>query len=209
MKQTILFLTIMVSLTAVGQTDSIQHREKIMNYQIEMNDHFKSDDSPLTEEDKGEFRELDFFTINKKFRVIASFERTPDAEPFVMLTSKERKEPPMYVKYGYLYFSIDGKDFKLEAYQNLKYKDHEEYGKELFIPFSDLTNGFDSYGGGRFLDILIPESDEIILDFNKAYNPYCAYNHKYSCPIPTKANHLELKIEAGVKAFVSHEDEER
>ena len=76
----------------------------------------------------------------------------------------------------------------------------------LFLPFNDSSNGKTSYGGGRFIDIEIPEnsSKSIIIDFNKAYNPYCAYNHKYSCPIPPKENLLVIPIAAGVKAYKKH-----
>ena len=74
----------------------------------------------------------------------------------------------------------------------------------LFLPFMDLTNGVSSYGGGRFLDLKIPEGESIIIDFKKAYNPYCAYNHRYSCPVPPDANHLNIEIPAGVKAYGEH-----
>jgi hypothetical protein len=75
------------------------------------------------------------------------------------------------------------------------------YEKHLFIPFNDRTNGNETYGGGRFLDVYETGTDTLIIDFNLAYNPYCAYNHKYSCPIPPEANNLELKVKAGEKKF--------
>ena len=76
----------------------------------------------------------------------------------------------------------------------------------LFLPFKDLSNGKSSYGGGRFIDLEMPLSNSktIIIDFNKAYNPYCAYNHKFSCPIPPKENNLNIDILAGVKAYGKH-----
>jgi len=78
-----------------------------------------------------------------------------------------------------------------------------EYEALLFLPFNDTTNGADSYGGGRYIDLKIPseESKTIRIDFNKSYNPYCAYNAKYSCPIPPKENDLPIAILAGVKAY--------
>jgi uncharacterized protein (DUF1684 family) len=71
----------------------------------------------------------------------------------------------------------------------------------LFLPFLDTTNGIETYGGGRFLDMRIPKSKEVIIDFNKAYNPYCAYNYNYSCPIVPLENNLSIKVKAGVKKF--------
>jgi hypothetical protein len=76
-----------------------------------------------------------------------------------------------------------------------------EYSKSLFVPFTDMTNGESTYGGGRYLDMEIPEGQTLVLNFNKAYNPLCHYNKKYSCPIPPRENDLDFKVEAGVKKF--------
>ena len=75
----------------------------------------------------------------------------------------------------------------------------QEYKDYLFFPFTDLTNGEESYSGGRYIDLHIPEGEEIVIDFNKAYNPYCAYASGFSCPIVPKENHLSLRITAGIK----------
>ena len=108
---------------------------------------------------------------------------------------------PKYVKYGEVYFTIDGVGLQLNVYQSLPVSQDPEFVDYLFLPFTDLTSGDGSYGGGRFLDTTIPKGDTIVLDFNKAYNPYCAYNSAYSCPIPPKENDLLVRVEAGVKAF--------
>jgi uncharacterized protein (DUF1684 family) len=78
-----------------------------------------------------------------------------------------------------------------------------KYKNYLFVPFKDMTNGKETYGGGRYLDLETTDiqNDSVILDFNKAYNPYCAYSNGYSCPIPPKENHLAVSIEAGEKTF--------
>ncbi|MBZ0243452.1 MAG: DUF1684 domain-containing protein, partial [Bacteroidales bacterium] len=86
-------------------------------------------------------------------------------------------------------------------FQNLDILEKNPDYKGLFVPFKDKTNGKISYGGGRYLDIEIPESAQLILDFNNAYNPYCAYNSKWSCPIPPYENHLKISICAGVKKY--------
>ena len=77
------------------------------------------------------------------------------------------------------------------------------YKDYLFLPFTDPTNGVTTYGGGRYLDLMIPATKVVQLDFNKAYNPYCAYSGNYSCPIPPEENHLEIEIKAGVKKYHS------
>jgi hypothetical protein len=81
-----------------------------------------------------------------------------------------------------------------------------EYADYLFLPFNDASNGKTTYGGGRFIDLEIPAAGNktIEIDFNKAYNPYCAYNHNYSCPIPPDENNLNILVNAGVKDFAHH-----
>jgi len=159
-------------------------------------------ESPLDEKDLKEFKGLDFFEIDTNYIVKAEFVRTPSEPPFAMKTSTERL--PVYVKYGELYFSLNGKYLKLNVYQNQDLVEDPEYFDYLFLPFTDLTNGESTYGGGRYIDLRIPESSEVIIDFNKAYNPYCAYSGKYSCPVPPEENDLEVEIFAGVKSFDKH-----
>jgi uncharacterized protein (DUF1684 family) len=84
-------------------------------------------------------------------------------------------------------------------------KKQKEYKKYLFIPFRDLTSGKESYGGGRYIDTEIPAGETLILDFNRAYNPYCAYSHRYSCPIPPEENTLKVEIRAGEKVPVGYD----
>lgn len=109
----------------------------------------------------------------------------------------------MYVKYGEAYFELDGKELKLDIFQNIEASRIPLYRNSLFLPFNDLTNGVTTYGGGRYIDLTIPKEDVICIDFNKAYNPYCAYNYKYSCPIPPEQNNLDVEINAGVKLIRS------
>ena len=116
-----------------------------------------------------------------------------------MKTSTERT--PMYKKYGELHFKIDEKSFKLNVYQNLELIQKPGFKDYLFLPFSDQTNGNETYIGGRYLDMRIPKTKTVIINFNKAYNPYCAYNYKYSCPIVPLENDLDIEIKAGIKKF--------
>ena len=121
-----------------------------------------------------------------------------------MQTSSDRQ--PVYVKYADLYFTLKGKKMKLAVYQSQSLKENPEYFDYLFLPFTDLTNGEGSYSGGRYIDLRIPEEGvkKISLDFNKAYNPYCAYSGGYSCPVPPAENNLDMAITAGVKAYIKH-----
>ena len=172
----------------------------VEKFQKELNKEFASkEQSPLTDEDRVVFEKLDFFPINKKYFVIAKFTRTDSEMPFEMKTTKERR--PIYVKYGELAFTIDEKPFKLNLYKNIELSKKEEYKDYLFLPFSDNTNGNESYIGGRYIDMKVPKGDTVAIDFNLAYNPYCAYNYKYSCPIVPLENDLKIEILAGVKKF--------
>ena len=155
--------------------------------------------SPLSAEDLAVFKTLDFYPINEKFFVTAKFVRTENEKPFEMKTTGERK--PMYVKYGEAYFVLEGKDFKLNIYKNIELSKKEEYKDYLFLPFSDLTCGNESYIGGKYIDIKVPQGESMVIDFNTSYNPYCAYSHKYSCPKVPLENDLNIEIKAGVKKF--------
>lgn len=169
-------------------------------FQEKINSDFKDPaESPLPEEERQKFAALEFFPFAPDFRVTAEFLRTPNEVPFAMATTSGKSK--MYVKYGELYFSLKFKEYKLNVYQSLTLSQTEEYKDYLFLPFTDPTNGETTYSGGRYLDMTIPSGKYVELDFNKAYNPYCAYSGGYSCPIPPKENHIEVAVNAGVKKF--------
>ncbi|UPQ79072.1 DUF1684 domain-containing protein [Flavobacterium azooxidireducens] len=175
-------------------------RDSVIQFQKNMNEHYAdSAKSPLKKKDLAVFKELEFFTINEKYFVTAKFIRTKKEKPFEMKTTTSRK--PIYVKYGELHFEIDGKPCQLNVYQNVEFSKIDEYKNSLFLPFTDYTSGVESYGGGRYIDLEIQKGKNWTVDFNQAYNPYCAYNEVYSCPIVPQENDLKLEIKAGVKAF--------
>jgi uncharacterized protein (DUF1684 family) len=175
-------------------TDAVEKFQKELNAE-----YADAKTSPLMADDLATFKSLDFYPINEKFKVTARFVRTKKEKPFEMKTSTDRK--PLYVKYGEAYFTIDGLDFKLNIYRNIELSKKAEYKDYLFLPFSDLTSGNESYIGGKYIDMKVPEGNTIIIDFNTSYNPYCAYNHKYSCPKVPLENDLNIEIKAGVKKF--------
>jgi uncharacterized protein (DUF1684 family) len=172
----------------------------VENFQNELNaEYADAKTSPLLPDDLKVFKSLDFYPANEKFYVVAQFIRTANEQPFEMKTSTDRK--PVYVKYGEAHFNIDGQFFKLNIYRNIELSKKEQYKDYLFLPFSDLTCGSESYIGGKYIDLKIPQGDTIVIDFNTSYNPYCAYSPKYSCPKVPLENDLKIEIRAGVKKF--------
>ncbi|WP_235296228.1 DUF1684 domain-containing protein [Portibacter marinus] len=153
-------------------------------------------------DDKKDLKNVDFYPPDKSFIVKCLFIGNTEPRPFEMATYSGETKP--YIKYGEVLFELPGKGTqRLSVYQSLKaltiplYKDH------LFIPFKDLTTGDSTYGGGRYIDIKVSDIKQgiVFLDFNKAYNPWCAYSDGFSCPIPPEENHLKVAIEAGELAF--------
>ena len=187
------------TVASMAQTKNVQEIiQSNMEFRAEMNAEFNDpEETPLLEEDLATFTELPFFEIDTAFYIIAEFKKAKRQKAFGMKTTTDRK--PLYKLYGVATFRIDGETYQLNIYQNQKLKKNKEYKNYLFLPFTDLTGGEGTYPGGRFIDLQIPEGDLIIIDFNKAYNPLCAYNHKYSCPIPPPENFVKTRIEAGVK----------
>ena len=196
------FIFLLVVGVVFGQK-STDFNHEIADFQTELNAEYSSPETTvLLPEDFENFHGLEFYDIDSTYRVKARFVRTPHEKPFAMATTTDRK--PMYFKYGEAHFALKGKELKLNLYKSVEPYKEPGYEDYLFLPFTDLTSGDGSYGGGRFIDMRIPEGDEIIIDFNKAYNPYCAYSPKYSCPITPAVNDLQVRVEAGVRDFKSH-----
>jgi len=197
MKKYITGILFLLSFFVVAQEKAVINSK---DYQDNLNKEFADkNESPLNVEDFKNFKALDFFPIDSKFIITAKFVKSTNEKVFEMKTSTDRL--PKYKKYGALFFEIEGKEFKLNLYQNLELIKKDGYADYLFLPFSDLTCGKESYIGGRYIDMRIPKGESAIIDFNRAYNPYCAYNHRYSCPIVPLENDLDIEIKAGVKKF--------
>ena len=174
--------------------------QSIEAWQQEQNTSYSNrEESPLDELDFAEFKGLPFFSIDTLYTVTAILEETPESLPFEMPTSTSRK--PLYRVWGLARFRLNGVDCSLPVYVSVDLQKKPEFADYLFLPFTDETNGDESYGGGRYLDLRLPEHGrELQIDFNKAYNPYCAYSERYSCPLVPEANHLPFKVRAGVRA---------
>lgn len=164
----------------------IQHRKT-------QDDFFRGPQSPLEDSLKKKFAGISWFEPDTNYRVIAKIEKVENGPVFKMEVSGSIADE--YKTIAKLNFTLNGTEQHLEVYENqeLKNKGVEYY----FVPFSDLTNGKETYGGGRYLDLKSIAGEKLILDFNYAYQPYCAYNHNYSCPIPPAANRLQIEIKAG------------
>ncbi len=170
----------------------LAHREK---YKAEF---LKSPKSPLKKED---LKNLRFYDPDSTYRVEATVQRTPQAEPFDLPTYDGQKKS--YVPYAVLTFHIQGKPHQLTVYRSLQLASLPQYRDYLFLPFKDATNGRETYGGGRYIDLRMGDIKEgkTVIDFNKAYNPSCAYSDGYACPIPPRDNHLAVAVEAGEKNY--------
>ncbi len=181
-------------------SNSTKYTRTILNERKLKDKELKSDAaSPLTNEDKLDFTGLNYFRPKKKYVKRAILTRFDNPTVFKMKTTTDRL--PDYSIWGKVEFEHKGKKYQLNVYRNIDLSKRPGFENYLFIPFNDATNGKQTYGGGRFLDAKDTGLDFLILDFNKAYNPYCAYNHKYSCPIPPEENDLPIKVKAGELKF--------
>ncbi|KAA3616118.1 MAG: DUF1684 domain-containing protein [Calditrichaeota bacterium] len=157
-----------------------------------------SNRSPLSESDRINFQNLSYFAIDGMYRISVKLRKYAELDTIQMFTSKGTKRRAL--KYGFFNFTLHGKNHKLVAYKSLK--NGSVQNDYLFLPFYDKTNGVETYGGGRFLDLHENKNNEYILDFNLAYNPYCAYgNENYICPKPPEENTIHALIEAGEKKW--------
>ena len=162
-------------------------------------DFLKEERSPI--KTKKGLKHLKFYKINQAYQLTCTFERTPQAESFDMATYSGITKK--FVQYGTASFEWQGKTYQLAIYQNLLLRRMEKYKEHLFLPFKDITNDETTYGGGRYIDLKISDikDGKVVIDFNKCYNPWCAFSDGFNCPIPPTENHLDLAIEAGEKKY--------
>ena len=171
----------------------------LTEFQKELNASFKDvTKSPLAKNDRQNFVSLDFFDFDSSYVVKAVLIPSSKDSIFNMKTNTDRMHS--YNKYGKIKFKLNENYFELNVY-----KDNElitdQTDDELFLPFYDNTNGITTYSGGRYIDLKFSKDSIIYIDFNKAYNPYCVYNYKFSCPIVPSENYIASEIKAGVKDY--------
>ena len=146
--------------------------------------------SPLTYEQKQDFHGLSYFDENPDLNLEVEVEKFSDQKEIVIQTSTGQTQT--YIRYGKFEFTVDGQQAELTLYSN-------EHG--FFLPFVDSLAGKETYPAGRYLEPDPLPGDRFIIDFNMAYNPYCAYNEMWSCPLTPPENRLKVPIRAGEKIF--------
>lgn len=193
------FIGTITLLTFCTSCGSIKYKKEVKAHRISYKADFQaSDHAPLKND---QLDDMDFYPATKKYVVQAKVTLNDAPENYEIETSSGMKKS--FYTYGFAEFELDGEKIKLELIRNLKVIQMPQYKDYLFLAFKDLTNGVESYGGGRYIDLYTTEieNDYITIDFNKAYNPYCAYSAGYNCPIPPAANFIDLEIKAGEKMY--------
>ena len=150
--------------------------------------------SPLPPGERGSFKGLKYFDPDPSFRMEAKLSRYPEPGGVVMATSKGTRQ--LFNIVGYFDLRVGPSQVRLNAYQSAERED-----PNLFVPFRDATSVLESYGSARYLDLEVEHDDEYSVDFNYAYNPYCAYSEDYVCPLPPKENWLKVPIRAGERKY--------
>jgi len=173
-----------------------QREEKLRAFRAKKDQFLKEDSqSPLREADRNKFKGLLYYPIDLKYAMVGSIERYP-TEPkltYVNLPTNKGREKK-YVKYGRFRFKWERKEYLLQIYRPLG-------GGELFLPFKDKTSEKETYAEGRYLYIEPMPGGKVLIDFNRAYNPFCQYNERYTCPFAPRENWLDIPIAAGEKRY--------
>jgi uncharacterized protein (DUF1684 family) len=199
MKKIGIVILVLHSVSGFAQTDSLKALQEIATFQKELNDEYRDKaTSPLEDKDRRKFKGHRFYPPNLAYRVKAKLIVTEGTPFFPMKTTTAQMKSDRI--YGYVEFDVAGSHFRMPVYQSQDLMKTTEYADYLFFPFTDLTNGKETYMGGRYIDLRIPVSgDTLVIDFNRAYNPYCAYSHRYSCPLVPAENQMDVAIPAGVR----------
>lgn len=175
--------------------DPFAYSESIKEHRVDyLADFLKDPRAPL---DSTDLVDIHFFDVDINYRCVCELEKYEQMQPFAMSTYAGTVQD--YLKIGTASCTINKTSFSLALYQNVKMLRMPMYRNRYFIPFRDITNGETTYGGGRYIDLQADSVDkgQVVIDFNKSYNPWCAYSDGYACPIPPVENHLDLSIEAG------------
>lgn len=168
----------------------LTYEQKIEDYRLEVAYFLRTSPSSPFANLKKSFTMPEYFPIDESYRVIADFEPTTTIKTIEIPTNDGTVKE--YQLYGYVNFELKGEKQRLTLYSRM-----EGNTQDIFLGFWDPTNGESTYGGGRYLNIAHRGEEQIVLDFNKAYNPYCVYNESYICPIPPRTNKITLPVPVG------------
>ena len=186
-----------VLVLAQMEENPLKQREQKLKSFREKKDRFFREDfrSPLKEADRKKFKGLAYYPIDLRYAMTGSIETYPvEPKPAYATLLTNKAIGKKYVKYGRFKFKLDGKEYALQIYRSLA-------GDDLFVPFKDKTSGTETYEKGRYLYIEPMPGGEVLIDFNRAYNPFCQYNEKYTCPFAPQENWLDIAVRAGEKRF--------
>ena len=199
----IVVLTLAIIITVYntfrGDQNSEEYVAKIQKLREEKDNTMRNTpDSPFADDSlKNTFSGLKYYPVDATYRIQALLTPIENPKPVLLPTSDGKEKT--YLEYAYAEFEMQGERNKLLI---LEIMDNGPYKGTLFLAFADKTSAVETYGAGRYLDIKkLPGSSSVTLDFNEAYNPYCAYNDNFSCPFPPKENILNIRIEAGEKTY--------
>lgn len=180
-----------------GFENPVEERiDKLKEMRKKRDQFFKEDPkSPLKQEDRKNFKGLTYYPIDLKYAMIGIIEKYPlEPKPIYVTLPTNKGIGKKYIKYGRFKFNLDGKEYVLQIYRHLG-------SSELFLPFRDKTSGKETYPRGRYLFIENMPDGKVLIDFNRAYNPFCEYNEKFLCPFAPEENWLPIEIRAGEKRF--------
>ena len=180
--------------------DQKRYIPNLTEFQKELNSSFKDvTKSPLSKEDRQNFISLEFFDFDSSYVVKGILIPFQKDSIFDMKTNTDRMHT--YNKFGKIKFNLDNTYFELNVYKDQELINDQTNIDDVFLPFYDNTNGITTYSGGRYMDLKVSKDSIISIDFNKAYNPSCVYNYKFSCPIVPSENFIALEVNAGVKDY--------
>ena len=187
---------ILISCNKKYQSKELSYINSVKNHRTKNQEFMQKDmNSPFHKKGDIPFEELKYFDIDTAYKMKAQLTLLPFPEPYTMKMSDGTTQP--YVKIAWAGFSLHGVPQKVLLLKMEKFMEENW----LFLPFYDETSANSTYGGGRFLDVDYTGNTIVEIDFNFAYNPYCAYNPDYSCPIPPIENQITVKVEAGEKKY--------
>ncbi len=171
-------------------------RRGLLRFRKDKDEFYKNggEESPIPHSARAAFKGLSYFDPDPNLRIETKLQRYSDVGSVIMTTSKGTRQ--LFNKTGYFELTIDGQPVKLQAYQST-----ERVDPSIFVPFRDATSGKETYGAARYLDLEVEHDDNYAVDFNYAYNPYCAYSEDYICPLPPAENWLKVPIRAGEKNY--------
>jgi hypothetical protein len=178
-------------LAAACSKPPVPYPDQIAAWHAEKDRFMKSSESPVPADQRASFPPLPYFSVDPEYRVPAMLQPEPGSAAVEMATSTGKRRQMRRV--GTLSFTIKGQPLSLGAFVEAEQQDM----RRLFVPFGDLTNGLETYPGGRYLELDRTASGVYDLDFNRAYHPFCLFNPAYDCPYPPPESRMKVPIRAG------------